>query len=67
MKTEEDKKEIRRDKQSTYDYNHRAKIAERQQTKDVCEVCGAVYSRGNKSHHTPTKKHQLALLKLTMR
>ena len=66
VRTDEEKQDIRRDKQWIYDYNNRVKIAERHKTKNVCEVCGAVYSHGNKTPHTPTQKHQQALLKQTV-
>ena len=63
LKTDEEKKDIIRDRKAIYTFKNKDKIAEREKHKDICDVCGAVYSHGNKSHHTPTKKHQQALLK----
>ena len=62
-KTKEEKLQERRDRDIIYKHNNKYMISERNAKKEMCDVCGSVYSHGNKSKHIITNKHQQAMNK----
>ena len=60
-KTKEEQLQERRERDRVYKHNNKYMISERKTKKEVCDVCGSVYSHGNKSKHVITHKHQQAL------
>ena len=62
-KTEEEKLEERKARQLKYYHLNSHMKNETRNKKCICDVCGSVYSHGNKSKHVITNKHQQALNK----
>ena len=60
-KTKEEQLEERRETDRIYKYKNRFKEADKKNQKCVCDVCGSVFSHGNKSKHIQTMKHQIGL------